>query len=260
MDCEETISIQKASVAKDREFILLKSSTVYEYSIPHPDPKNLNSTAICYVQSDKSTEDMKFWSLNSVMFSVLKHEAFNTLRTKEQLGYIVSWRSNNMRKILGGSITVHSPKKDAEFLIHRINVFLDEQKNRIYDLTDEEFDKYRNSVITSVQVKDISLFEEAQRLWNEVYSMWYIFERQKLKIEALKSINKEDLIEYFTSVFLKDWRRINIKVTWSSHIDLINQETKEANSKYYIENGFEINQIDPNDIKSFQTTQILLNK
>ena len=256
--CEEIIKPQKAEVWNDKSFILINKNTVNEYAINHPDENNLNSTAICYWQSDKKTEDLKLYALNSVLFTVLRHVSYNTLRTQEQLGYVVFCNPSNIRKILGGSILIHSPKKDPEFLVHRINAFLDSQRNQVDELTEEEFEKFRQSVIATAQVKDINLYEESGRAWDEVYDQFYMFNRQEKYIEALKDITKDELIDYFQSIFWRDWRRINIKITCSSHSEDIDQDIKEINSKFYIDNNFEVVQINPDDVKSFHDANSLI--
>lgn len=87
--CEGIIKEYKADVDNKKNFVVLNSNTVNEFMISHSEPNNLNSTAVCYWQSTKSTEDLKAYALNSVLFSLLRHVAYNTLRTQEQLGYVV---------------------------------------------------------------------------------------------------------------------------------------------------------------------------
>ena len=255
---EEILSNQKDEVSNLHDFVLLNKNTVNNYSIPHPDEKNLNSTAICYWQSDKQTEELKYYALNSILFKLLSHVAYNTLRTQEQLGYVVFCNPSNIRKILGGSILVHSPKKEPEYLVHRINSFLETQRDHVGDLTDEDFEKFKESTIATAQVKDVNLLEESERAWDEVYDQFYMFDRQEKEIEAMREITKQELIEYFQSIFWKDCRRINIMVTCSNHNDAVEQDIKEINSKFYEENNFEVVQIDPENIKQFQASNSLV--
>lgn len=141
-----------------------------------------------------------------------RHHAFSILRTQEQLGYIVFCTPTHIHTILGGAITVHSPKKDPEFLVHRINSFLESERERMGALSDEDFEKNKKSIITKKSVKDVNLSQAAHRDWNEVYDQLYNFERQKKQIEALESLTKEELVDYFNEIIFENTRRLNIKV------------------------------------------------
>ena len=232
--------------------MLLKERSVFEYFIPHSSEENKNSTAICYFQSQRSTEDIKFYGLNFFLFIMMRHYAFQMLRTKEQLGYIVMCAPLIIHKMLGGAITVHSPKKDPDYLVHRINVYLEEQKVRFDNLTDEDFEKNKQSIITMKSVKDIKLSEAANRAWNEVYNELYMFDRQEREIEAIKNITKQELVNYFNETIYTNCRRINVKIICKNHTENPEVEAKELNQKYYEENCLSVIDIDPENIQEFQ--------
>jgi insulysin len=255
---EELIKDKKEEIQTLKNYIKLNPHIVNEYSIVHPHEDNQNSTAVCYFQSDSDTEDLKSNALNSVLFAMLRQVAYNTLRTQEQLGYIVFWSSFNIHTILGGAITVHSPKKEPEFLVHRINAFLESQKERINNLTEEEFEKFRSSEIAKETVKDVTLAEMSNRAWEEIYDQFYMFDRQEKQISALKEITREELIEYFNALFWKECRRINLKVICKQHKEMIDAANLETNYKWYSDHDLNVNIIDPEDIKKFQKSQKLL--
>ena len=62
------------------------------------------------------------------MFGCLKEPCFNTLRTNEQLGYIVQSGFSSNSKVLGGTIMIQSSKYGPEYLESRINAFLQTMK------------------------------------------------------------------------------------------------------------------------------------
>ena len=71
------------------------------------------------------------------MMSLLKEPVFNTLRTQEQLGYIVNAAKQSLILINHYSITVQSSTYDADYLEHRINEFLKEKKD--WEVTEKCF-------------------------------------------------------------------------------------------------------------------------
>ena len=98
-----------------------------------------------------------------VLFAMIRQTAYNTLRTVEQLGYAVSAGTIKYDNLIGGHITVHSPKKHPDFLIHRINELLSN-----FEITQEKFENFRDSILTKISVKDLTMHEEASRAWHEV--------------------------------------------------------------------------------------------
>lgn len=96
---------------------------------------------------------------------LLREPAFNQLRTKEQLGYIVSAGVPSIAKVLHFTIQVQSSVKDADYLEHRINHFLLDRKNN-WKPTEEELERVKTSIINNLQQQDTSLSTETARNWS----------------------------------------------------------------------------------------------
>lgn len=250
-DCESSFADLKKEVSHDSDYLILRSGTVNEYSIPHPNTSILNSTAICYFQSNKVVSDFKSWACNQILFTMLHQRVFLVLRTKEQLGYTAKSIPMNIASILGGLILVHSPIKDPEYLVHRINTFLDNFK-----LTDEKFEKYRGTEIAKLQTKIHSLNYGAEKIWNEVYDQTYIFDRKQKQIDALEGLVFEDICKHWNSMIGEGSRRINIKIVGEPHKEG-DADAKELNTTWYKDNNLDLIQIDPEDIPSFMALHTL---
>jgi len=63
-------------------------------------------------------------------------------------------------------------------------------------LTDEEFEKHRESIRLKKAEKDYTLYEEAGRLWNAVSEHNYEFDRKFKDAERIKEITKADFQKY----------------------------------------------------------------
>lgn len=102
-------------------------------------PSNENSAVVEYYQLGP-IESLEQKNLHSVLFQLLDEPSFNTLRTKEQLGYIAYCQPDETRGVLGGNFLVQSTVKDPEGIIHRTRNFLREVANPlINDITEEAF-------------------------------------------------------------------------------------------------------------------------
>ena len=69
----------------------------------------------------------------------LEEPTFQTLRTKEQLGYIVRGSMTGQHHIIFLSILVMSSSRDADYLEHRINEFIAAQKDT-FNPTEEKLE------------------------------------------------------------------------------------------------------------------------
>ena len=63
------------------------------------------------------------------MLNALKEPIFNTLRTQEQLGYIVNAAKTGLILVPLYTITVQSSTYDADYLESRINAFFEAWKD-----------------------------------------------------------------------------------------------------------------------------------
>lgn len=82
-----------------------------------------------------------------VVARLLKEPTFSTLRTKEQLGYIVSAVYDNRTHVCGLSIKVQSSKYGPEYLEWRINEFLNSKLAEGF--TDDEVETVKKALIQS---------------------------------------------------------------------------------------------------------------
>lgn len=74
--------------------------------------------------------------------------------------------------------------------MHAINTFLIGIKDKVKTITDEEFEVQKSAVATKLAEKDLNLGQEAARLWSEISTHSYLFERQEKELEVLKEITK----------------------------------------------------------------------
>ena len=115
----------------------------------------------------------------NVLVNYLKEPCFNRLRTDEQLGYIVNGTDSNIRGVLGYYIYVQSSVKWSHYLSERVLAFIDHMREKIKDLSDDEFKKHVESVKTKNLQKDLSIYEEAERYWVEVTTHRFLFNKSK---------------------------------------------------------------------------------
>ena len=86
----------------------------------------------------------------------LDEPTFDQLRTKEQLGYVVSSGPKTNRDIIGAVFLIQSPTKDCEHIRKRLDIHLCKMRVKMAQLSDEEFATNVGAVMTIISEKDKS--------------------------------------------------------------------------------------------------------
>lgn len=82
-----------------------------------------------------------------------------------------------MSKVLGMLFIVQSAVQPPNYLSEKILEFLDGMKKEITTLSDEDFNSYRESILTRLREKDYNVAQEAGRYWSEIAKHAYFFNR-----------------------------------------------------------------------------------
>lgn len=88
--------------------------------------------------------------LQDLAFNFIKEPAFDYLRTKEQLGYIVMCLPDENRGVIGMSILVQSAiKASYELVTYVDNLIAQVLVQKLKDLNEETFNEFKASLRTS---------------------------------------------------------------------------------------------------------------
>jgi insulysin len=177
--------------------------------VAEPNPSNGNSVAHVMLQSlGKSETDHVLIELIS---SIVAEPFFNELRTKQQLGYVVS----SGLKGVGGSRTltfiVQSSVAPADKLAVEIVKFLDSVEERLLTkLSEGDVASYVKSGIDRRAEPDKDLAVEVTRNWSEIASGRLQFDRIQKEAAALLGVEKKDLLAFWKKLYSGDGRRVLI--------------------------------------------------
>ncbi|KAI1004510.1 putative zinc protease [Podosphaera aphanis] len=159
------------------------------------DPENVNN-CIEYLLfiGDKSIRPLR---AKTLLFDQITHEpAFDQLRTKEQLGYIVFSGSRTTATTLYFRFIIQS-ERSPDYLESRIDLFLTKFASNLENMTISEFDSHKKSLITKRLEKPKNLEQESSRLWSQIDSEYFDFEHVYEDADTIKSLTKSDIIDFF---------------------------------------------------------------
>jgi secreted Zn-dependent insulinase-like peptidase len=175
------------------------------------EPNAENGNAASYVSIQGLSEDPKEHVMIELVGSIVGEPFYEELRTKQQLGYIVSSgvRAVGKTKVLG--FIAQSSTANNEKLTSEIIKYLDNIRPKFLEKIEKaDFAVYVKSLIERKTEPDKQLATETTRNWAEISSGRFQFDRPQREVAALLDLSKEDLLEFWDNFYVKDGRRVII--------------------------------------------------
>lgn len=177
--------------------------------IAEPNPSNENSVAHVMLQSLGESE--KDHVLIELISAIVSEPFYNELRTKRQLGYIVSSGLRGIGKTRTLAFVVQSSVAPSDSLTIEILNFLDNvEETLLQKLPKADFAVYVKSLIDRKTQPDKDLATEVTRNWSEIVSGRLEFDRIQREAAALLEVEKEDLLDFWRKLYSGSGRRVLI--------------------------------------------------
>ncbi|MDD0824051.1 pitrilysin [Mannheimia sp. AT1] len=128
---------------------------------------------------------------------------FNDLRTDKQLGYVVYATNNLIGKTSGIQFMVQSPNTTPAGILEHNKRFFSESMERLQNLSEDEFAKYRASLVERLQYKPESLSEEFAEFGSDFSRNNAKFDRLQQVIDLTKGLTKADIVEFYRKAVIE---------------------------------------------------------
>ncbi|XP_035792231.1 nardilysin-like isoform X1 [Anopheles albimanus] len=191
---------------------------------------DVNTVTTTFYQAGPVTPELN--ACLELLISLLEEPLFDILRTKEQLGYDVSTTLRDNYGILGYSITVHSQENKFNYnhIDQRIELFNRHFIDILRNMSSEDFGLVKMSLMHRKLVVDTELKNEASRNWGEITTEEYIFNRNKLELERIQQLTKEDVIALYDQLVLNSTSRRKLCVQVVGNPDKATTDSPAATS------------------------------
>lgn len=184
-------------------------STPTRIIISEPNPEDGNSASYAVIQS--LSEDPKDQVMLELLSAIVTEPFYEDLRTKQQLGYIVSSGLRALGKTRFLGFIVQSSIATNDKLTTEIFKYLDGVKPKLLEkLSEGDFAVYVKSLIERKTDPDRQLVAEVQRNWGEIGSGRLEFNRVQTEVGALLELTKSDLLEFWDRLYINDGRRVMV--------------------------------------------------
>ena len=137
----------------------IKDRTDMKLEIDHDD-----AMMVIYAQNDN--DSLKARASSSLLVHLLRPKYFTSLRTEQQLGYVVTAIQAEYENQGGVGFVIQSPVASAQTLVDRTTQFLDRQREALTSLEEEAFSEAKAGLIAEILEKDKNLGSRAGRYWS----------------------------------------------------------------------------------------------
>ncbi|CDO94319.1 unnamed protein product [Kluyveromyces dobzhanskii CBS 2104] len=183
---------------KLRSYILPDDST-FRYESQLEDKENVNSCIQYLIQFGPYTEEL---AAKASLIAQLIHEpCFDTLRTKEQLGYVVFSSAANTHGTTNLRVLVQS-ERSSPYLESRIVKFLTAFGNSLEEMSEEAFEKHKSGLIKNLLQKLTNLRQEYDRFTTAIYLGDYNFCSNQRRADIISKMSKTDMVEFYQNFVL----------------------------------------------------------
>ena len=185
-----------------------KRSYIYTRSVANPN--NINSAIEFYLQVG-DVKDPQDRNRLALFQQIVNEPAFDQLRTKEQLGYIVFSGIRKQTGMAGYRIIIQS-EKDPNHLESRIEVFIEALQTKLENMDSVEFEKHRSALCMKLLEKHKNLQQESTRMWNHIQSGYYDFDQHVQDHHLVNGLGLKDIQAFYHQFIKKSGLRRKLSV------------------------------------------------
>lgn len=162
-------------------------------SIEHDD-----AAMVLYVQDESTSFPDR--ARSALLTHLISPGYFSSLRTEQQLGYVVSAVNTVLRDRGGISFVVQSPVVGPDELRNRTLVFMHGAVKKLEAMADEEFEMNKSGLITNLTQSDKNLSRRASRYWADLDRGITTFDSHIQLANAVAALSKDEMVEFLIQV------------------------------------------------------------
>lgn len=137
---------------------------------------------------------------SSFLTHLLAPGYFSSLRTDQQLGYVVSAVNPVMRRQGGVGFVIQSPVAGPDELKARTLAFLAEQTEVLENMSEEEFGANKAGLLTKLLQRDKNLSQRASRYWLDLDLGILSFDSRQQMAKEVSQLTRENMQEFLAEV------------------------------------------------------------
>ncbi|MEZ5557216.1 MAG: insulinase family protein [Pseudomonadales bacterium] len=161
----------------------------YDIPIDHDD-----ASMVLYVQDPDSSYASR--AASALATQLLRQAYFTSLRTEQQLGYVVTITNPTLRDRSGLAFVVQSPVASAARLESLTLGFLEQERPALEDMSEADFERYKQGLVVLLTEQDKNLTERGQRYWSDLLLGVTTFDSNARIANAVAALDKQDMLAF----------------------------------------------------------------
>jgi secreted Zn-dependent insulinase-like peptidase len=157
-----------------------------------------DASMVLYVQDTDSSFEQRARSAFAVQ--LLRQAYFTSLRTEQQLGYVVAVTNRLIRDRGGITFIVQSPVASPADLEAATRNFMQEQLVAIAEMPDDEFERNKAGLITRLLETDKNLGQRSHRYWADLDLGVLTFDSQAQIAQILTGLDKSAMLKFINGI------------------------------------------------------------
>ncbi|HGN1707281.1 TPA: pitrilysin [Providencia rettgeri] len=141
--------------------------------------------------------------LSGILAKIIQPWFYDQLRTNEQLGYAVFAFKAGLGDQWGMGFLLQSNVKTPDYLNTRYQDFYTQALAKLKNLPTDEFNQYKQSIITEMNQPPQTFYEEVGRYSSDFSRNIFSFDTRDKVLAKLDSATKEQVIEYYENTVIK---------------------------------------------------------
>jgi secreted Zn-dependent insulinase-like peptidase len=138
---------------------------------------------------------------------IIQTPYYQSLRTEQQLGYVVYAATTVLERWPGLSFIVQSPVADPASLVRASEELIQQFGSTVEAMTPAEFEKHRSALVSLINRPHKNLYSKAGYFWDQIRQDYQRFDRREQLTQALERVKLVQWQAFYRDNFLPVPRR-----------------------------------------------------
>lgn len=162
--------------------------------------KEKNNCILITYQFEQGWEHVYLFNfLNKYM----ENPFFEDLRTHQQLGYVVFSMNDCRKGVWAFNFLIQSDILTSSECALKIYEFLDKHRTLVKEIPDQQFENFRQAILTSYKQKYFNLGQESDAYFESIQRHTYKFNAKEIGIEKINAVTKEEFLALYEKIFFE---------------------------------------------------------
>jgi len=199
---DATQSAQAEAVGNSVAVVKLAEEARWRFEVPLP---HADAAIAWYIQGADDTNEQRV--LMGLTGQIIRTPYYQSLRTEQQLGYIVYAATTVLERTPGLTFSVQSPVADAGQLYQASLDMLRQFGATVDSMSAEQFDQHRQALLSLINRPHQNLGSVAGYMWDQLLQRYLQFDRREQLSAALEKVTLAQWQAFYHRYFLPEPRR-----------------------------------------------------